>query len=168
MDRGPRIPAFAVMADPANAGRTSLQRSDQRRVRKDHAETSAKGHLSGRGPRHAIFAGDQGHAEGDVDGVDKPLIQYAVEKALTAIIKQIILVTKRSKSALEDHFDKSPELEATMWARGKSPVASKASGCNLDRPSMFDNRNRLGSVTRYGAPARSSVTSRLLCSSPTN
>ena len=52
--------------------------------------------------------------------VDKPLIQYAVEEALAAGIEQIIFVTGRGKSALEDHFDVSYELEATMRARGKS------------------------------------------------
>jgi len=52
--------------------------------------------------------------------VDKPLIQYAVEEALEAGIEQIIFVTGRGKTALEDHFDISYELEATMQARGKS------------------------------------------------
>jgi UTP--glucose-1-phosphate uridylyltransferase len=52
--------------------------------------------------------------------VDKPLIQYAVEEALEAGIEQIIFVTGRGKSSLEDHFDISYELEATMRARGKS------------------------------------------------
>ena len=52
--------------------------------------------------------------------VDKPLIQYAVEEALEAGIDQIIFVTGRGKSSLEDHFDISYELEDTMRARGKS------------------------------------------------
>lgn len=52
--------------------------------------------------------------------VDKPLIQYAVEEALEAGIEQIIFVTGRGKGPLEDHFDISYELEATMRARGKS------------------------------------------------
>ncbi|SEJ16425.1 UDP-glucose pyrophosphorylase [Sphingomonas sp. OV641] len=51
--------------------------------------------------------------------VDKPLIQYAVEEAIEAGIEQIIFVTGRGKGALEDHFDISFELEATMKARGK-------------------------------------------------
>ena len=55
--------------------------------------------------------------------VDKPLIQYAVEEALEAGIEQIIFVTGRGKSALEDHFDVSFELETTMKARGKSLAA---------------------------------------------
>jgi UTP--glucose-1-phosphate uridylyltransferase len=52
--------------------------------------------------------------------VDKPLIQYAVEEAREAGIEQMIFVTGRGKSAIEDHFDIAWELEATMAARGKS------------------------------------------------
>jgi UTP--glucose-1-phosphate uridylyltransferase len=52
--------------------------------------------------------------------VDRPLIQYAVAEALEAGIEQMILVTGRGKTALEDHFDIASELEATMRARGKS------------------------------------------------
>jgi UTP--glucose-1-phosphate uridylyltransferase len=52
--------------------------------------------------------------------VDRPLIQYAVEEALEAGIEQMIFVTGRGKTALEDHFDIAYELEAVMTARGKS------------------------------------------------
>lgn len=52
--------------------------------------------------------------------VDRPLIQYAVEEARQAGIEQMIFVTGRGKGALEDHFDISFELEATMTSRGKS------------------------------------------------
>ncbi len=52
--------------------------------------------------------------------VDRPLIQYAIEEAREAGIEQMIFVTGRGKSALEDHFDIAYELEATMAARGKS------------------------------------------------
>jgi UTP--glucose-1-phosphate uridylyltransferase len=52
--------------------------------------------------------------------VDRPLIQYAVDEAREAGIEQMIFVTGRGKSALEDHFDISFELESTMSERGKS------------------------------------------------
>jgi UTP--glucose-1-phosphate uridylyltransferase len=52
--------------------------------------------------------------------VDRPLIQYAVDEALEAGIEQMIFVTGRGKSAIEDHFDIAYELESTMKARGKS------------------------------------------------
>jgi UTP--glucose-1-phosphate uridylyltransferase len=52
--------------------------------------------------------------------VDRPLIQYAVEEALEAGIEQMIFVTGRGKTALDDHFDIAFELEAVMKGRGKS------------------------------------------------
>ena len=52
--------------------------------------------------------------------VDRPLIQYAVEEAIEAGIEQMIFVTGRGKSAIEDHFDIAFELETTMAGRGKS------------------------------------------------
>jgi UTP--glucose-1-phosphate uridylyltransferase len=52
--------------------------------------------------------------------VDRPLIQYAVDEALEAGIEQMIFVTGRGKSAIEDHFDIAYELETTMATRGKS------------------------------------------------
>jgi len=58
--------------------------------------------------------------------VDKPLIQYAVEEAREAGVEQMIFVTGRGKSALDDHFDISFELETVMTGRGKSldPIAA--------------------------------------------
>jgi UTP--glucose-1-phosphate uridylyltransferase len=52
--------------------------------------------------------------------VDRPLIQYAVEEALEAGIEQMIFVTGRGKSAIEDHFDIAYEVETTLKAKGKS------------------------------------------------
>ncbi|MBX6360637.1 UTP--glucose-1-phosphate uridylyltransferase GalU [Pseudacidobacterium ailaaui] len=54
--------------------------------------------------------------------VDKPIIQYGVEEALAAGIEQIIIVTGRGKSAIEDHFDVSFELETTLERRGKKEL----------------------------------------------
>jgi UTP--glucose-1-phosphate uridylyltransferase len=51
--------------------------------------------------------------------VDKPLIQYAVEEAIAAGIEEFIFVTGRGKTAIEDHFDRSAELEAILEERGK-------------------------------------------------
>ncbi len=51
--------------------------------------------------------------------VDKPLIQYVVNEAIAAGIKQIVLVTHSSKNSIENHFDTSFELEATLEARVK-------------------------------------------------
>ena len=54
--------------------------------------------------------------------VDKPIIQYAVEEAFAAGIEQIIFVTGRGKKALEDHFDRSFELETNLQKKGKTTV----------------------------------------------
>ncbi len=54
--------------------------------------------------------------------VDKPLIQYAVEEAVAAGCTDIIIVTGRGKTTMEDHFDRSPELEAALTARGKTEL----------------------------------------------
>ena len=54
--------------------------------------------------------------------VDKPIIQYGVEEALASGIEHIIFVTGRGKSAMEDHFDISYELDATLERRGKKEL----------------------------------------------
>ena len=54
--------------------------------------------------------------------VDKPLIHYAVEEAKAAGIEQFFFVTSRGKSAIDDHFDRAFELEATLRERGKEDV----------------------------------------------
>ena len=58
--------------------------------------------------------------------VDKPLIQYAVEEALAAGIEDIIFVTGRGKSAIEDHFDHSHELQTILVARDKEEELAAA------------------------------------------
>jgi len=52
--------------------------------------------------------------------VDKPLIQYVVEEAVASGIESVIIVTGRGKTAIEDHFDISFEMEALLRERGKT------------------------------------------------
>jgi UTP--glucose-1-phosphate uridylyltransferase len=54
--------------------------------------------------------------------VDKPIIQYGVEEAIQSGIQNIIIVTGRGKTAIEDHFDVSFELEYLLESRGKREV----------------------------------------------
>src|SRR5271166_6606999 len=54
--------------------------------------------------------------------VDKPVIQYGVEEALASGCDEIIIVTSRGKSAIEDHFDISPELETALQTKGKTAL----------------------------------------------
>ena len=60
--------------------------------------------------------------------VDKPLIQYAVEEAAAAGIEEFIFVTGRNKTAIEDHFDHSFELEETLFAKGKAVALETVRG----------------------------------------
>ncbi|MEM6386011.1 MAG: UTP--glucose-1-phosphate uridylyltransferase GalU [Pseudomonadota bacterium] len=55
--------------------------------------------------------------------VDRPLIQYAIDEAREAGITEFIFVTSRGKSALEDYFDHSPELEAELLRKNKTDLA---------------------------------------------
>jgi len=54
--------------------------------------------------------------------VDKPIIQYGVEEAIASGIEHIIIVTGRGKGAMEDHFDISYELDATLERKGKDEL----------------------------------------------
>jgi UTP--glucose-1-phosphate uridylyltransferase len=60
--------------------------------------------------------------------VDKPIIQYGVEEALQSGIRNIIIVTGRGKSAIEDHFDVSFELENLLETRGKKELLAIVRG----------------------------------------
>lgn len=57
--------------------------------------------------------------------VDKPTIQYIVEEAIQSGIEDIVIITGRGKTAIEDHFDKSYELEATLDAKGKKELLNQ-------------------------------------------
>lgn len=54
--------------------------------------------------------------------VDKPLIQYGIEEAVAAGCTEIIIVTSRGKGVMEDHFDRSPELEVSLEAKNKTAL----------------------------------------------
>jgi UTP--glucose-1-phosphate uridylyltransferase len=60
--------------------------------------------------------------------VDKPLIQYAVDEALSAGVDTLVFITGSSKRAIEDHFDSDPELEATLQAQGKQELLDALHG----------------------------------------
>jgi len=64
--------------------------------------------------------------------VDRPLIQYAIDEARAAGIKEFIFVTSRGKSALEDYFDHAPELEASLRRAGKDDLLEILKDTNMD------------------------------------
>ncbi|MBF9035920.1 UTP--glucose-1-phosphate uridylyltransferase GalU [Rhodobacterales bacterium HKCCE2091] len=64
--------------------------------------------------------------------VDRPLIQYAIDEARAAGIKEFIFVTSRGKSALEDYFDTAPELESALRKKGKKDLLETLKHTNMD------------------------------------
>lgn len=64
--------------------------------------------------------------------VDRPLIQYAIDEAREAGIKEFIFVTSRGKSALEDYFDHAPELENSLRKKGKTELLQTLKSTNMD------------------------------------
>ncbi|MFP1643590.1 UTP--glucose-1-phosphate uridylyltransferase GalU [Pontitalea aquivivens] len=64
--------------------------------------------------------------------VDRPLIQYAIDEARAAGIKEFIFVTSRGKSALEDYFDVAPELETALRKSGKTALLETLKTTNMD------------------------------------
>lgn len=77
--------------------------------------------------------------------VDKPIIQYGVEEAIASGIEHIIIVTGRGKGAMEDHFDHSFELDATLERRGKKELlAVSRSVATMARISYVRQKEPLG------------------------
>jgi len=77
--------------------------------------------------------------------VDKPIIQYGVEEAIASGIEHIIIVTGRGKGAMEDHFDHSFELDATLKQRGKLELLAVSRGVSaMARISYVRQKDPLG------------------------
>ena len=64
--------------------------------------------------------------------VDRPLVQYAIDEARAAGIKEFIFVTSRGKSALEDYFDNAPQLEQELRRKGKDDLLEILKSTNMD------------------------------------
>ena len=64
--------------------------------------------------------------------VDRPLIQYAIDEARAAGIKEFIFVTSRGKGALEDYFDNAPELERQLRKKGKTALLETLKNTNME------------------------------------
>ncbi len=64
--------------------------------------------------------------------VDRPLIQYAIDEARAAGIKEFIFVTSRGKGALEDYFDHSPVLEQELRSKNKTELLEILKNTNMD------------------------------------
>jgi UTP--glucose-1-phosphate uridylyltransferase len=77
--------------------------------------------------------------------VDKPILQYGVEEAIASGIEHIIIVTGRGKGAMEDHFDISYELDATLEKKGKKELLAISRGVSsMARISYIRQKEPLG------------------------
>jgi UTP--glucose-1-phosphate uridylyltransferase len=74
--------------------------------------------------------------------VDKPLIQYCVEEAQASGIKEIIFITGRGKRAIEDHFDVSFELEATLKEKKKTAILNKIRHISEDLTYIYTRQKK--------------------------
>ncbi len=64
--------------------------------------------------------------------VDRPLIQYAIDEARAAGITEFVFVTSRGKSALEDYFDRAPELESALKEKNKTELLTLLEATNME------------------------------------
>ena len=64
--------------------------------------------------------------------VDKPLVQYAIDEARAAGIREFIFVTSRGKGALEDYFDEAPQLEQELRKKGKTDLLEILRNTNME------------------------------------
>src|SRR3984885_9642330 len=77
--------------------------------------------------------------------VDKPILQYGVEEAIASGIEHIVIVTGRGKGAMEDHFDISFELDATLERKGKTELLAISRGVSsMARISYVRQKEPLG------------------------
>ena len=86
--------------------------------------------------------------------VDKPAIQYVVEEAVAAGLDDVLMITGRSKRALEDHFDSMPELEANLEAKGDHERLAGVRSAST----LAARASPSASATRSCAPSATSVT----------
>src|SRR2546422_3782340 len=93
--------------------------------------------------------------------VDKPLIQYAVEEAVSAGIQDIIIITGRGKRAIEDHFDVSFEWRRTLKEAEKRSCSTRSAGFRSWQIFVMSASGTPGVWgTRSSAPNTSSGTNR--------
>ena len=74
--------------------------------------------------------------------VDKPAIQYLVEEAVRSGITDILIILGRNQSVIEDHFDRSPELEEKLTAPGKEKMLAECLASPIWPTSILYARSR--------------------------
>jgi len=77
--------------------------------------------------------------------VDRPLIQYGVEEIISSGLDQILIITSRNKSAIEDYFDRNPELEKILEEKNKKDLLEEVKRvADLDRINYIRQKEMLG------------------------
>jgi len=85
--------------------------------------------------------------------VDKPTIQYIVEEVAAAGVEDILIITSRGKGAIEDHFDRLPELENALRASGKNELYESLLECTNSANILFTRQKEIkgsGDAVLYG------------------
>lgn len=95
--------------------------------------------------------------------VDKPTIQYIIEEALASGIEDIIIISGKSKRAIEDHFDRNMELEMSLEASGKFEQLEWCAVFRKLTCIISARKSRADLATLFYAHAVLSATSRLRC-----
>ncbi|HEY4486064.1 MAG TPA: UTP--glucose-1-phosphate uridylyltransferase GalU [Nitrospiria bacterium] len=89
--------------------------------------------------------------------VDKPIIQYVVEEAVASGVREIIVITGRGKRAIEDHFDVSFELEASLRENGKKAILKEIQGISEMAEFCYVRQRHAGGLGHALLCARSLV-----------
>ena len=91
--------------------------------------------------------------------VDRPVMQYIVEEAVSAGIEDILIITNRGKDVMEDYFDYAPELEDKLRRAGKDDLIELVhKPANLANIFFVRQKQTLGLGTRFTRPANSWAT----------
>ena len=100
---------------------------------------------------------------------DTPTLQIVIDEALGAGIDHIVVVSSRTKPAIETYFEPSPEVIEKLLATGRTALAERVQSIGSDwRVSIVYQDEPAASATRWGAPERRSAMSRSPCCSPTS
>ena len=108
----------------------TLRHSDQREQLMQRKVTKAIFPVAGLGTR--FLPATKSVPKEIMTLVDRPLIQYAIDEAREAGIKEFIFVTSRGKGALEDYFDCAPQLEQTLREKGKTELLEAVEATNME------------------------------------
>src|SRR3990172_5279740 len=103
---------------PLHSPSDRMRRPHETRQRSDQPVTVRKAVVLAAGYGTRLLPATKAQPKEALPLVDKPIIQYTVEEAAASGLDEVIIVTSSGKRAVEDHFDRSPELEQALLAKG--------------------------------------------------